>query len=170
VSGGPVRSADGTLTIMVGGEVKAVEAAMPVLNQLGKHIVHIGGPGMGNVAKLVNNMVTLTNILTVGEALVLATKAGIPAKQMTEILTTGTAQSYALSRVSPKILKNDFEPGMTLTLALKDIGLALKLGEDVGLPLRVAAVTERLIKVAIDAGYSEKDVSFMHEAVKLAVK
>ena len=166
VSGGPVRSLNGTLTIMIGGEDAAVQAALPVLNVLGGHVVHIGGPGMGDVVKLVNNMVMLSNQLIVSEAILLAEKAGVPARQMVEIMSTGSARSYALERTAPNILSGDFTPGMTLTLALKDVALANQLGRSVGQPLRVAAVTEKLLRQALEIGLADYDTSGVYEAAK----
>jgi 3-hydroxyisobutyrate dehydrogenase-like beta-hydroxyacid dehydrogenase len=168
VSGGPARSIDGTLTIMIGGGDAAVRAALPVLNVLGAHVVHVGGPGMGNVAKLVNNMAILCNQFIIAEALHLAEKAGIPGKTMVEIMSTGTARSYALDRTAPKMLSGDFKPGMTLTLALKDVALANQLGRQVGQPLRMAEQTEKMLRGALAAGLSEYDVSGMYEAVRRA--
>ncbi len=168
VSGGPARSINGTLTIMVGGEAAAVKAAQPVLDALGEHVVHVGDSGMGNVAKLVNNMAILCNQYIISEALHLAQKAGIPGQTMFEIMSTGTARSYALERTAPKMLSGDFSPGMTLTLALKDVALANQLGRNVGQPLVIAEATEKMLLGALQAGLAEYDVSGMYEAVRRA--
>ena len=168
VSGGPARSIKGTLTIMIGGEDAAVALAMPVLNVLGEHVVRVGASGMGNVAKLVNNMAILCNQYIIAEALHLGQKAGIPGQTMFEIMSTGTARSYALERTAPQMLSGNFKPGMTLTLALKDVALANKLGRDVGQPLVIAEATEKMLHGALAAGLSEYDVSGMYEAVRLA--
>jgi 2-hydroxy-3-oxopropionate reductase len=168
VSGGPARSIKGTLTIMMGGEDEAVQRAMPVLGALGEHIVHVGASGMGNVAKLVNNMAILCNQYVIAEALHLAQKAGIPGQTMFEIMSSGTARSYALERTAPKMLSGDFTPGMTLTLALKDVALANALGRHVGQPLEMAAATERMLRGALAAGLEDHDVSGMYEAVRLS--
>lgn len=170
VSGGPARSINGTLTIMIGGEPDAVALAMPVIRALGQHVVHVGKAGMGNVAKLVNNMAILCNQYIIAEALHLAQKAGIPGQTMFEIMSTGTARSYALERTAPQMLSGNFKPGMTLTLALKDVALANKLGRDVGQPLVMAAATESMLRGALAAGLDELDVSGMYEAVRLMQK
>jgi 2-hydroxy-3-oxopropionate reductase len=170
VSGGPARSINGTLSIMIGGEEAAVKPALPVLNALGEHVVHVGAAGMGNVAKLVNNMAILCNQYIIAEALHLAQKAGIPGQTMFEIMSTGTARSYALERTAPKMLSGDFKPGMTLTLALKDVALANQLGRHVGQPLVMAEATETMLRGALAAGLNEHDVSGMYEAVRLTSK
>ena len=167
VSGGPARSINGTLTIMIGGEDAVVKRAMPVINALGEHVVHVGVSGSGNVAKLVNNMVILCNQYIIAEALHLAQKAGIPGQTMFEIMSTGSSRSYALARTAPQMLSGDYKPGMTLTLAHKDVSLANKLGRDVGQPLVVAELVETLLQGALGAGLSELDVSGMYEAVRL---
>ena len=167
VSGGPARSIKGTLTIMMGGEPDAVGLAMPVIRALGEHVVHVGKSGMGNVAKLVNNMAILSNQYIIAEALHLAQKAGIPGQTMFEIMSTGTARSYALERTAPQMLSGNFKPGMTLTLALKDVSLATKLGRDIGQPLVMAAAAESMLRGALAKGLNDLDVSGMYEAVRL---
>ncbi|MBS7629250.1 NAD(P)-dependent oxidoreductase, partial [Candidatus Bathyarchaeota archaeon] len=122
VSGGTVGAEMGTLTIMVGGEKETVDACMDVLRAIGKNIYYVGGPGSGQIFKLLNNMLVGINLAAVGEALVLASKAGVDLKLLYEVVKTSAGNSWAFENKLPNMLEERFEPGFRVWLQHKDLG------------------------------------------------
>lgn len=167
VSGGPTRAGNGTLTIMAGGGEPAVRRVMPGLRRLGNHVVHVGGPGSGYAAKLVNNMVAIANFLVAAEGLAVAEKAGISLQVMSDIMATGTAASTSLARMMPRALAGDYSPGSgSLALIRKDIDLALRLGESVGRRLETQELVLRALDAALEAGLGDKDAAYLMELAR----
>ena len=115
VSGGPARAADGTLTIMVGGAPEAFERALPILQALGKHITHVGGPGSGQVVKLVNQLMISVIMVANAEALSLGVKAGVPLETVTEVIGTSSGSNYLMQQWLPRTLfSGDLRGGFAL--------------------------------------------------------
>jgi 3-hydroxyisobutyrate dehydrogenase len=144
VSGGERGAIEGTLSIMVGGEGWALEKARPVLEAMGKRIVHCGPSGAGQTVKLCNQVVVGLHNLAMSEALVLAAKAGISVDRMLEAVSAGAAGSWALSNLAPRILKRDFAPGFKIGLQQKDLKLALEAGRSARAPLPGTALVHQL--------------------------
>lgn len=138
VSGAEERSIAGTLTLMVGGDAKNVERARPVFSIVGQDIFHMGGIGMGQAAKLCNNLMSLINMKVVEEALELARAAGIDEDQMIEIAKVSTGDSWALRGIKPMralFAQSTHGAGSVAKLVAKDLVLALRFGEQLGVPL-----------------------------------
>ncbi|EKF24937.1 3-hydroxyisobutyrate dehydrogenase [Mycolicibacterium hassiacum DSM 44199] len=132
VSGGVKGATAGTLAFMVGGEDDAVERARPVLEPMAGKIVHCGGPGTGQAAKLCNNMVLAVQQIAVGEAFVLAEKLGLSAQSLFDVITGATGNCWAVHTNCPvpgpvptSPANNDFKPGFATALMNKDLGLAM---------------------------------------------
>jgi len=132
VSGGVKGATAGTLAFMVGGEPEAVERARPVLEPMAGKIVHCGGPGTGQAAKLCNNMVLAVQQIAVGEAFVLAEKLGLSAQSLFDVITGATGNCWAVHTNCPvpgpvptSPANNDFKPGFATALMNKDLGLAM---------------------------------------------
>lgn len=152
VSGG-TRGADlGTLTIMVGGDAAALEKARPVLEPMANKIFHVGDVGCGNVAKLVNNMIGLTCNSICAEGLVLGARAGIDPQVLYDLMIVSTADNWSLRQYPNTVFKRNFAPGFKISLAHKDLGLALGLGEEYGVPLPVAKVVKEDLAAAMAGG------------------
>jgi len=158
VTGGTRGAQEGTLTIMVGGDKPYLEEVRQILQAMGKKIVHVGDVGCGNIAKLVNNLISLTSNTICAEAFVLGVKAGIDPQTLWEITVSGTANNWNLQQYPETVFKGNFEPGFKLGLGAKDLGLALQLGREYGVPLFVGAAVEQSFTEAKAAGLEDKSV------------
>lgn len=159
VSGGPTGAATGTLSMMVGGEMEALERVRPVLALLAAKIVHIGGPGAGQVAKLVNNLLVATHLIVAAEAVRLAAAAGVKADALLPVLNGATGRSAATEENWPRwIASGTFDSGFSAGLMRKDVRLALAMAEEAGVPLdvtaRAAAAWEALTSVPDSADFN----------------
>jgi 3-hydroxyisobutyrate dehydrogenase len=135
VSGGDVGAKNGTLSIMVGGKEEVFNRCLPVLQAMGKNIIHIGPHGAGQTTKLCNQIAVALNMLAGCEAIMLAAKSGIDPKKMLEAISAGAAGSWMLSNLAPRIVNGDFAPGFMVKLAQKDLRLVLQTAEELELPL-----------------------------------
>ncbi|WP_372617794.1 NAD(P)-dependent oxidoreductase [Falsiroseomonas sp.] len=147
VSGGPAGAAAGTLTLMLGGEAAALEQARPALERVAARIVHVGGPGAGQVAKLVNNLLVATHLVVAGEALRLGALAGVSPEALLPVVNAASGRSAATEVNLPRwVLSGAFDSGFTAGLMRKDVRLALDLARAVGADpaacARAAAVWE----------------------------
>lgn len=158
VSGGTPGAERGTLTIMVGGNGEALERVRPVLEPMSSKIFHLGEVGCGDVAKLVNNMIGLACNSICAEGFVLGVKTGMDPQVLYDLLTISTANNWSLQQYPRTVFKGDFAPGFKISLAHKDIGLALKLGEAHGVPLPVAEAVKADLANAMDAGWGDGGV------------
>jgi 3-hydroxyisobutyrate dehydrogenase len=140
VSGGPSGAAEGTLTMMIGGEEIDVAMARPVLEAMSTRAVHVGPPGAGNIAKLVNNLLVAAHLVTTGEAIRLSESAGLSAADALKVVNTATGRSAVSEVMFPRwILPGTFDSGFSAGLMRKDVRLALDLATETGsdLPLSV---------------------------------
>jgi 3-hydroxyisobutyrate dehydrogenase-like beta-hydroxyacid dehydrogenase len=158
VSGGTKGAEKGTLTIMVGGDPDGLKKARKVLEAMGKNIYHVGEVGCGNVAKLVNNLIALACNSITAEGFVLGTKAGINPEVLYEIIKVSTGNSWTVQQYPNTVFQGNFEPGFKVSLAYKDIGLALALGDSYGVPLPVGKAVKQDLEEALAAGLSDKGV------------
>jgi 2-hydroxy-3-oxopropionate reductase len=157
VSGGEAGATGATLSIMVGGKASAVERAMPLFQTLGKNIVHVGDAGAGQVTKAANQMVVGTTIAIVGEALVLAKKAGVDPAKVRQALLGGFAQSKILEAHGQKMLDRNFKPGFRIRLHEKDMKIALAAGSEYGVPLMVTGVVAQMMTAMKGMGNGDLD-------------
>ena len=144
VSGGERGAIEGTLSIMVGGDGAVLEKARPVLEAMGKKIVHCGPAGAGQTVKLCNQIAVGLHNLAMSEALVLAAKAGVSVDRMVEAVAAGAGGSWAMSNLAPRVLRRDFAPGFKLALQQKDLRLALEAGRSARAPLPGTALVHQL--------------------------
>jgi 3-hydroxyisobutyrate dehydrogenase-like beta-hydroxyacid dehydrogenase len=161
VSGGPEGAAAGTLAIMAGGTASDFENVRPVLNILGRNVVHVGGPGMGHVVKIINQVIVGLTIEAVAEGLTLAEKSGVDPQLVQQALKGGFADSKILQLHGTRMIKRSYEPGGKATIQLKDLRLALALAKTaaVRLPHVESLITyyEKLI--------AQKDGELDHSAI-----
>ena len=144
VSGGPAGAAAGSLTMMIGGEAAALERARPVLARLAGRIVHVGQAGAGQVAKLVNNLLVATHLVTAAEALRLGARAGLAPEALLPVLNAATGRSAATEINWPRwISSGTFDSGFSAGLMRKDARLALELAAAVSAPLDACAAAVR---------------------------
>jgi 4-hydroxybutyrate dehydrogenase/sulfolactaldehyde 3-reductase len=150
----------GTLLLLAGGPRALMEECKDVLLCMGNELIYCGGPGAGQSVKLLNNL--LANLITAANAEVLAlgVKAGLRVEALIDVfMQTGAGNNQLTGYLASKVLRGDTEPGFTLLLARKDQGLALKLGETLGVPLPLGAVCHQYMTEAIARGRGGQDVS-----------
>jgi 2-hydroxy-3-oxopropionate reductase len=159
VSGGERGAIDGTLSIMVGGRDDAFRRALPILEILGGNVTHVGGSGAGQVAKACNQLIVGATIQAVGEALVLAAKAGVDPSTVREALLGGFAGSKILEVHGERMLRGDFTPGFRSALHLKDAGIVTHTAEELGSPTPSFAVAAAALDTLVAIGRGDLDHS-----------
>ncbi len=168
VSGGVVGARRGTLAVMVGGDEEVFNEVKPVLEAIGSSIFYVGEIGMGNVAKLVNNMIALTNMQIANEGLVLGLKAGMDPQTLVDVIRASSGNSFVLQMNSTPLTRRDWRPGFTIDLSAKDVGLAVALGRELKVPLVLGALAEQELIAAQGEGLGALDVSAMITRVEKA--
>jgi 2-hydroxy-3-oxopropionate reductase len=144
VSGGEKGAIEGTLSIMVGGERKVFDEMLPIFQAMGKTITHLGPLGSGGFTKLANQIIVAVNLTALGEALVLAAKAGLDIELTLKALGGGLAGSRCLDQKTPNYLAHEFKPGFKVDLHYKDLGLIMEASRALGVPLPTTAVVQEL--------------------------
>lgn len=172
VSGGVKGATAGTLAFMVGGDDDAVERARPVLEPMAGKVIHCGGSGNGQAAKVCNNMVLAVQQIAIGEAFVLAEKLGLSAQSLFDVITGATGNCWSVSTNCPvpgpvptSPANNDFKPGFATALMNKDLGLAMAAVNATGstAPLGTHAAE---IYASFAADNSNKDFSAVIELLR----
>jgi len=158
VSGGTRGAESGTLAIMAGGDAAALEKSKKLLECMGQKVFAVGAVGNGNVAKLVNNMLAIANGIVASEGFVLGVKAGIDPQILWDIISMSTGSSWTLQNFPNSVFKGNFAPFFKLSLAAKDINLAIQLGKENGVPLPVSSAAEQKMIEAKAAGLGDKGV------------
>jgi len=145
----------GTLSIMVGAPAATFERIRPLLACMGSDVSHCGGPGAGQLAKLMNNMILAQNVVAIAEALAVAKASGVDARVLFEVLAKGSADSFALRNHGMKaLLPGEFpERAFSTEYMLKDVGYALELAAECGLALSGAENARELLQQTIAAGF-----------------
>ncbi|MCW5703344.1 MAG: 3-hydroxyisobutyrate dehydrogenase [Bradyrhizobium sp.] len=166
VSGGTGGAKAATLTFMCGGDEKSFAAAKPVLEAMGKKIVHCGGAGAGQGVKICNNMVLAVSMAAVGEAFCLAEKLGLSHQAVFDVVSTSSGQCWALTTYCPvpgpvptSPANNDYKPGFATALMVKDLTLAQDAAKSVGAATPFGKQAQELYKAFEDAGNGGVDFS-----------
>jgi 3-hydroxyisobutyrate dehydrogenase len=153
VSGGDVGARNATLSIMVGGDREAVQSVMPLFELLGNKIVHQGGPGTGQQAKLCNQIVIAGTMVGVCESLLYGYKAGLDLNRMLDSIRGGAAACWTLDNLAPRILQRNFDPGFFVEHFIKDMGLALEEAKRMGLVLPGLMLVHQLYQTVQTLGH-----------------
>jgi len=153
VSGGDVGARNAALSIMVGGDRAAMQAVMPLFELLGKKIVHQGGPGTGQQAKLCNQIVIAGTMIGVCESLLYGYKAGLDLNRMLDSIRGGAAACWTLDNLAPRILQRNFDPGFFVEHFVKDMGLALEESKRMGLVLPGLTLVHQLYHRVVALGH-----------------
>ncbi|MCB1739230.1 MAG: NAD(P)-dependent oxidoreductase [Gammaproteobacteria bacterium] len=161
VSGMPFRAADGSLTIMFGGQCEVFEAVHPYLSLMGSTIVHCGEVGAGQLMKAINNIVYNVNIAALCEALPLAIKAGLPVAEVEKVLTSGSSKSFASDRFVSRILDRRFEDDFSLSSAYKDIVNVQEVATELAAATPVINAMIATYQQAIAQGHGDEPKSAM---------
>ena len=153
VSGGDVGAREARLSIMIGGTPEVVESLRPCWAAMGKTFVRQGGPGAGQHAKLVNQILIANNMVGVCEALVYAYKAGLDLETVMQSVASGAAGSWSLSNLGTRIMAGDFAPGFLVEHFVKDLGIALDEARRMGLCLPGLALAHQLYLSLVAHGH-----------------
>jgi 3-hydroxyisobutyrate dehydrogenase len=152
VSGGEQGAIDGTLLIMVGGDAEILERCRPILEVMGKNVVHVGANGMGQTVKLINQILIVGTLNSIAEAFIFAQKQGIDLNRAIEALKNGAAGSWQLANLGPCIIKRDFRPGFMVDLMQKDLRLVMETAESLEVPLPVTGQIYQMFRSLQSAG------------------
>lgn len=157
VSGADVGAREGTLAIMVGGEPNSVARAMPLFEVLGSKITHVGPSGAGQVVKACNQVITSLTIAAVSEAIVLGERAGVEPERMLEAVSGGLAGSKVIDVKRPQLLSREFEPGFTVDLHHKDLGIVLDTAREYHVALPLTAIVDQFLQSLRARGMGGQD-------------
>ena len=166
VSGGTAAADGGTLTFMVGGPAAAFELARPILETMGKAVIHAGAAGMGQAAKICNNMILGSTMVATAEAFVLAEKLGLDAQTFFDISSKASGQSWSMTSYCPvpgpvpaSPANRDYAGGFATALMLKDLKLALEAATKAGASVPMGASAEALYQIFANSGSGGLDFS-----------
>jgi len=156
VSGGDIGARNATLTIMVGGELGDFEAVRPLFASMGKTIVLQGGAGSGQHTKMANQIAIAASLLGAVEAVIYAKKARLDPRRVLESIGSGSAGSWQLNNLVPRMLDGDFEPGFYIKHFLKDLRIALESAAAMKLDLPGLRLAESLFETLQSEGFADK--------------
>ncbi|KAB2917523.1 MAG: NAD(P)-dependent oxidoreductase [Dechloromonas sp.] len=159
VSGGVQGAADATLAIMAGGEAAVLEQVRPLLEKLGRRIVHVGPNGAGQVAKACNQMIMVAAIEAVAEAMRLAAAAGVDCARVQQALAGGSAGSRVLEVMGRRMVERDFAAGIEARLHHKDFGLVLEAARQSGVPVALTAAVGQQLNALMAMGFGRDDTA-----------
>ncbi|MEV7632380.1 3-hydroxyisobutyrate dehydrogenase [Microbacterium sp. NPDC089318] len=166
VSGGVVGAENGTLAFMVGGSDDDFAAALPLLEAMGKRIVHCGGPGLGQAAKVCNNMVLAVSQIAVAEAFVLGERLGLEHQALFDVVSQASGQCWSITTNCPvpgpvptSPANRDYQPGFAGALMAKDLGLALQAIEQTGTDARMGRLAQQLYAAFAEGEGAARDFS-----------
>jgi len=156
ISGGSEGAANGTLSIMVGGDEEQFERAMPVFQAMGTTITHVGAAGAGQTVKLVNQILVVGNCLAMSEALMLAQAGGVDLKKTYDAVSKGAAGSWMFTNRATQIIDRDWRPGFTVDLQQKDVRLILEAADQLGVPIPGTSLVFNLYRTLEARGHGSE--------------
>ncbi|GGB48170.1 2-hydroxy-3-oxopropionate reductase [Lentibacillus populi] len=159
VSGGQIGAVNGSLTFMVGAKKEIFDEALGLLKIMGEKIIHCGETGSGQTVKIVNQLMSAVNLVSMSEGFTLGVKGGVDPEIMRDVILNGSGRCWALEDRMPVILDRNFEPGFTIDLHTKDITLALEVGKELHVPLYATSLIHELFKTLQTKGNGQKDNS-----------
>lgn len=159
VSGGDIGARNGTLTIMVGGDARALERVMPVLMAMGKTVTHVGAPGAGQVAKAANQIMVAAQMVAMSELLIFSQKAGVDPQKVVAAIRGGAAQCWTLDVKPPRLFAGNRAPGFKAHMQAKDLNIVLETAREYGAPLPATAEHAQLFGAMLQMGMGELDNS-----------
>lgn len=172
LSGGTTGALKGALTLMVGGDAIVLAETEPAFEPFAGLVVHVGGPGMGQVVKLCNNLIYAAQMTATAEATAMAVKSGVDMAKLFEVLTHATGDCVAVRTRLPvpgvvpdSPASNGWQPGFMTDLMAKDLDLALAYASRTGVPMATTAAARQLLTAASTAGYGREDFSALAKVV-----
>jgi 3-hydroxyisobutyrate dehydrogenase len=172
LSGGTAGAKNGTLTLMVGGDAAVLAGTEPALEPFAGLVVHVGGPGMGQVVKLCNNLIYAAQMTATAEATAMAVTSGVDMDKLLQVLTHATGDCVAVRTrlpvpgvVADSPASNGWQPGFMTDLMAKDLDLAMVYAAKQGVPVPTTAAARQLLTAASSAGYGREDFSAVAKVV-----
>ncbi|MDR6142961.1 3-hydroxyisobutyrate dehydrogenase [Microbacterium foliorum] len=166
MSGGVVGAENGTLAFMVGGSDDDFSAALPLLEAMGKRIVHCGGPGLGQAAKVCNNMILAVSQIAVAEAFVLGERLGLEHQALFDVVSQASGQCWSITTNCPvpgpvptSPANRDYQPGFAGALMAKDLGLALQAIEQTSTDAQMGRLAQQLYAAFASGDGANRDFS-----------
>ena len=162
VSGSPDEASEGKLVLMVGGEPAAIDRGRPILDLLGPTWRETGPVGTAKVVKLVNNMMSMGNVLVAAEAFALGTAAGVEPEKLFDVLSVSGGRSHHFLKRFPKALEGNYAPGFKMELGEKDLALAIEFSRTMRQPTPAASAVREMMAIALAEGYRGQDIVALH--------
>lgn len=159
VSGGDIGAINGTLTIMVGGPLEALEKVRPIFEVMGKTITHIGDAGSGQIAKAANQIMVAAQMVAMGELLMFAQKSGADPVKVVEAIRGGAAQCWTLDVKPPRLFSGNRQPGFKASMQLKDLNIVMETAKEYGIPLPSCAIDQQLYQSMLQNNLGNLDNS-----------
>lgn len=173
VSGGVPGAVDGTLAIMVGGDARDLEEARPALSAMGANVIHVGGIGSGEAAKLCNNLIAGVAAVAVSEAFRIAEGFGVDPKVLTDVISKSSGNTWVMQHAHPvpglvprAASSRDYAPGFMTDLMAKDLGLAVNAARELRVPVVVAPAAQQVLRLASSHGLGRKDFTAVYTFLK----
>ena len=173
VSGGIAGAEAGTLTFMVGGSAQAFDRARPVLEVMGKNVIHAGGPGTGQAAKVCNNMILGISMIALSEAFTLAEALGLGHRKLFEISSKSSGSCWAMLNhlpvpgiVETSAANRDYKPGFSAAMMQKDLKLSQAAADQVGVATPLGAEAAALYTLFVNSGEEDLDYSAIVKLIK----
>lgn len=173
VSGGVPGAVDGTLAIMVGGDARDLEEARPALSAMGANVIHVGGIGSGEAAKLCNNLIAGVVAVAVSEAFRIAEGFGVDPKVLTDVISKSSGNTWVMQHAHPvpglvprAASSRDYAPGFMTDLMAKDLGLAVNAARELRVPVVVAPAAQQVLRLASSHGLGRKDFTAVYTFLK----
>jgi 2-hydroxy-3-oxopropionate reductase len=159
VSGGDIGAQKGTLAIMVGGPMEALDKVMTIFNVIGKTITHVGNTGAGQIAKACNQVMVAAQMTAMGELLILAKKAGADPEKVVAAIQGGAAQCWSLDVKPERLFAGNRNPGFKAYMQAKDLGIVMDTAREYGISMPSASVNTQIFNAMLQMGMSELDNS-----------
>jgi 2-hydroxy-3-oxopropionate reductase len=166
VSGGEPKAIEGTLAIMAGGSPEAFDTVKPILEKMGSSVTLTGPVGAGNVTKLANQIMVACNIAAMGEALTLASRAGLDPEVVFNAVKGGLAASAVLNAKAPMVIARNFKPGFRIELHQKDLRNALTAAEAMKVSLPITSLVQQMLMALMNDGKGKLDHSAIVQFVE----
>lgn len=166
VSGGDIGAKEARLAIMVGGDEADFQTVLPIFEKMGQNIILQGGAGAGQHTKMCNQMAIATGMIGVCEAIAYAEKSGLSPKKVLQTIETGAAGSFSLSKLGPRIIDGDFEPGFYVKHFIKDMTIALQSAEEMGLLTPGLKLAKQLYEKLAESGEENSGTQALYKLYK----
>ncbi len=158
VSGSPDEARQGKLKLIASGDINTVNRVDCIFKCFGEIVKHVGPAGNAKVVKIVNNLMTMGNVLVAAEAFSLGVKAGIDPDILFEVINQSGGRSHHFGKRFPNLLARNFNPGFTVDMGEKDVRLGLDLSKSVNVPVPVASLVSQIYKIAMSEGINREDI------------